>query len=297
MAVQVRARLRSATPVAVFYIFLWASAYVPSKVASSEANPHWFLVVRFATAGVLLAAIALVMRRPFPRTARDWAVCALYGILANGAYLGLTYLALKHLSSGMGAIVASTTPLVLALVAPKLLGEKLGVWKAVGLLIGFVGVVWIVVARSGTGTAAPLDVALAFAGVCSSVASTIVFKRAGFGNDPKFDLLALNAIALFAAALVLVPVAYLTAGVGPIVVTRELVLAFAYLVVVISLGASLIWFWLLARGEASRVSAFFYLTPAFGLVLSAIFLHERIDVQDAIGLVAIAAGIAIVQRA
>jgi drug/metabolite transporter (DMT)-like permease len=285
-----------ATPLAVFYIFLWASAYVPSKIASTQANPHWFLVFRFGAAGLLLAAIALLTRRPFPRTPRDIGLCALYGILANGAYLGLTYLALKHLSSGMGAIIASTTPLALALVAPKLLGERLGFWKAVGLVLGFAGVVWIVLARSGTGTAALTDVALAGAGVCASVASTIVFKRSGFGTNPRFDLFALNAIALLAAGLVLVPVAYFTVGTGPIVITRELVYAFAYLVVIISIGASLIWFRLLAMGEASRVSAFFYLTPAFGLVLSAILLHEPITPQDAVGLVAIAAGIAIVQR-
>jgi drug/metabolite transporter (DMT)-like permease len=157
--------------------------------------------------------------------------------------------------------------------------------------------VWIVLARSGTGTAALSDVALAFGGVCASVASTIVFKRAGFGTDARYDLVSLNAIALIASGLILVPVAYFTVGVGGVVVTRDLLIAFAYLVVVISIGASLIWFRLLAMGEASRVSAFFYLTPAFGLVLSAILLHEPIGAQDAVGLVAIAAGIAIVQRA
>ncbi len=282
-----------ATPLAVFYIFLWASAYVPSKVASIEANPLWFLVARFSTAGLVLGAIAIALRRPFPQTIRGWGVAALLGILANAAYLALTYEALRHLSSGMGAIVASTNPLVLSLVAPALLGEKLGLWKAIGLAAGFLGVVWIVLARSGTGTAMPADVALAFGGVCASVASTVLFKRAGI----REDLLALNAVALVAAGLVLVPVALLTAGIGPIVLTRELVLAFAYLVVVVSVGASLLWFWLLGSGEASRVSAFYFLTPAFGLAISAVLLHERLDVADLGGLAAIAAGIAIVQRA
>ena len=62
-------------------------------------------------------------------------------------------------------------------------------------------------------------------------------------------------------------------------------------------GATLLWFWLLTHGEASRVSAYYYLTPAFGLALSALLLHERIGAHDLAGLVAIAAGIALVQRA
>ena len=65
---------------------------------------------------------------------------------------------------------------------------------------------------------------------------------------------------------------------------------------VVSVGASLLWCWLLSRGEASRVSAYYYLTPVFGLALSALLLHERIEAHDIAGLVAIAGGIALVQR-
>jgi drug/metabolite transporter (DMT)-like permease len=279
--------------IAIFYIFLWASAYVPSKIASIHSDPLWFLVARFATAGAVLALLAVVMREPFPKTGRGWAVAAGIGVLANALYLGLTYTALKHLSSGMGAIVASTNPLVLALVAPRVLGEKLTRSKALGLALGFGGVIAIVFARSGTGTATPLDVLLAFAGVCASVASTILYKRAG----TKESLVAINAVQLGAASLVLVPVAALTVGFPHVALSTELVASFVYLVLVLSVGASLIWFWLLTHGEASRVSAFYYLTPAFGLALAALLLHEPVGAHDLVGLVAIAGGIALVQRA
>jgi len=53
---------------------------------------------------------------------------------------------------------------------------------------------------------------------------------------------------------------------------------------------------LLSKGEASRVSAYYYLTPAFGLALSALLLHEPVEAHDVVGLVAIAGGIALVQR-
>ncbi len=279
--------------VAIVYIFLWASAYVPSKIASVESSPLWFLVVRFTTAGLVMAAIAVALRHRFPSTARGWAIAAVLGVLANSLYLGLTYTALHHLSSGMGAIVASTNPLVLALVAPRLLGERLTRTKSLGLALGFGGVVAIVLARSGTGSAAPRDVLLAFLGVCASVASTLVYKRFSTRESP----VAINAIQLVVAGIALVPVAWLTAGLPAAHVTPELAWAFAYLVVVLSVGASLMWFWLLTHGEASRVSAFYYLTPAFGLALAALVLHETVRPHDLIGLVAIAGGIVLVQRA
>ncbi len=288
-----RARGPLGAAIAIFYIFLWASAYVPSKVASVESEPLWFLAIRFFTAGAILTAVALALRQPFPRTRRGWLVGIVVGILANALYLGFTYTALRHLSSGMGAIVASTNPLVLALVAPRLLGEPLTARKALGLTLGFGGVVAIVLARSGSSGAAPFDVVLAFAGVCASVASTVLYKLAG----TRESLVALTAVQLLAAGCVLAPVALVASGLPHAHVTAALAASFVYLVLVLSVGASLIWFWLLTHGEASRVSAFYYLTPAFGLALAALLLKEPVGPHDLIGLAAIAAGITLVQRA
>ena len=289
----VRAQGPVGVAIAIFFIFLWASAYVPSKIASVESDALWFLAVRFVTAGAILALLARIFGNVFPRTLREWLVAGGLGILANAFYLGLTYTALRHLSSGMAAIVASTNPLVLGLVAPKILGEKLTTPKAFGLALGFGGVIAVVLARGGSASAAPRDVLLAFLGVCASVASTLLYKRAGTGTS----LLAMNAIQLVVAGLVLVPVAFLTVGAPHAHVTPELIESFAYLVLVLSVGASLIWFWLLSHGEASRVSAFYYLTPVFGLALAALILHEPVHASDLVGLAAIAGGIALVQRA
>jgi drug/metabolite transporter (DMT)-like permease len=160
-------------------------------------------------------------------------------------------------------------------------------------VLGFGGVVWIVLGRSGTQTALPPDVALAFGGVLASVASTVLFKRYGLGES----LLALSAVQLVIAGIIMIPAAWLISGPPVVVLTPALVLSFAYLVLVLSVGATLIWFWLLTHGEASRVSAYYYLTPAFGLALGALLLGERVGVRDVAGLAAIAGGIALVQRA
>jgi len=290
--------VKGATPgvaaaIAIFYIFLWASAYVPSKIAAVETQPLWFLAARFLVAGLILAALAVALRKPVPESRQGWLVACVLGVFANALYLGLTYTAMQRLSAGMAALVASTNPLVLALLAPRFLGEPLTRWKAIGLVVGFGGVVFVIVARHGTPAALPFDAGLAFCGVLSSVASTLLYKR--FAVDQS--LVAINAIQLCVAALVTIPVALLVYGAPVVVVTSELTASFVYLVLVLSVGASLIWFWLLRHGEASRVSAYYYLTPIFGLGLAALLLHEPLGLSDLVGLVAIAAGIALVQRA
>ncbi len=283
------------TAAALLFCILWASAYVPSKIGSTFVPPYWFLAVRFAIAGAIMTVLAFALRRPFPATARAWAGCAVLGIFTNAGYLGLTYTALSHgLASGVGAIVASTNPLILAVVGPWLLRERLTRLKAAGMLLGFGGVLAIVLARGGGAAAAPGDVLLAVAGVCASVISTILFKRAG----GESDLFALNSIGLCASALVMLPLALVFEGALPIAgfAFPEVQAAMAYLVLIVSIGVSLLWFWLLTHGEASRVSAYYFLTPAFGLAFGALLLHEQFHPSDLIGLVAIAAGIILVQR-
>ncbi|HEY1298329.1 MAG TPA: EamA family transporter [Chloroflexota bacterium] len=119
------------------------------------------------------------MRRPFPARRDDWIAYATLGVFANAAYLGFTYAALgSGLAAGIASIVASTNPLILALVAPRLLGESLTVRKVLGLLLGFGGVLFVVLARTGMETARPLEIVLALTGVVANVASTVLFKRA-----------------------------------------------------------------------------------------------------------------------
>jgi drug/metabolite transporter (DMT)-like permease len=253
----------------------------------------WFLVLRFLAAGLLIAAVALFLGRPFPRRASQWLVYAAVGVLANAAYLGLTYTAFNRgLGAGIGSIVASTNPLILALVAPRLLNEPLSWLKALGLALGFGGVVGVTLARTGSTSSRPSEVGLAFVGVVSNVASTILFKRARGSSD----LLAINAIQLVAAGLSLIPVALLLEPSPAVQIGPELIASFVYLVAVLSVGASLLWFWLLSHGAASRVSAFYFLTPIFGLAFGALLLGESIGPGDMVGLVAVALGILLVQR-
>jgi drug/metabolite transporter (DMT)-like permease len=261
---------------ALLYVFLWASAYVPSKIGVLDSSPLWFLCVRFAAAGGVTLALALRLGAPLPRNARERTAIAALGICGNALYLGFTYEALRHLASGVGAIVASTNPLVLAIVAPYVLGERLTRLKIAGLLLGFGGVVAVMLARTGSGSANPPDVLLALSGVIASVASTLVFKRFCAG----LDLRVTTSLQLLSASIVVLPCALVFEGAPHVLWSARIVASFAYLVLVISVGASLLWFWLLERGEASRVSAFYFLTPICGLFIAYVLLGEKVGTRD-----------------
>jgi drug/metabolite transporter (DMT)-like permease len=277
---------------AILYVFLWASAFVPSRVLARGAPPLGILSIRFLVAGGVLVLIALALRLPIPRDRGMWLRVLGIGVGSNALYLGLSYVALRHLSAGMGSIIASTNPLILALVAPSLLGEPLTRRKLVGLVLGFSGVLLAMHARAGTQTARLPDVLLSVGGVLAFVFSNILFKRMRERPHP----LVLNGGQLFFAGIALIPAALLLEGVPHIHWTSSLIWSLAYLVLALSVGASMLWFWILQHGEASRVSAYFFLTPVFGLLLGAILLGEQLAPLDALSLLVIATGLWLAAR-
>jgi drug/metabolite transporter (DMT)-like permease len=127
--------------------------------------------------------------------------------------------------------------------------------------------------------------------VISSVASTVVFKKFLVEMDVRMT----TALQLFAAAVAVLPFAILSEGIPHATWGAPLVISFIYLVLALSVGGSFLWFWLLEKGEASRVTAYYFLSPVFGLLVAS-FFGEPLSIRDLGGLVAIAVGISLVQR-
>jgi drug/metabolite transporter (DMT)-like permease len=279
---------------ALFYIVLWGSAFIATKVGVTHSPPLTLLATRFLVAALLMAGLVWVLRLPLPQGWRAWGRIAVFGLLNSGLYLGFNYEALRHLSAGMGSIIAATNPLLLTLVAPFFLRERLTWLRVFGLLLGFGGVVFVMGARLNDAGQldTPLGMLLASLAIICLVAATILYKR----YPPHEHAFVVNAVQLGAAGLALVVPALLFEQPQQAQIDAPLIWSFLYLVLVISIGASLLWFWLLKRGEASVVSSYYFLTPIAGIALAALLLHEPFGLRDALGLVAVASGIALINR-
>jgi drug/metabolite transporter (DMT)-like permease len=287
----VTGRLRY-TLLAFVFTTLWASAFVVVKVALRWSPPLFLMATRFLVAGVLMLAWARATGRPLPRGAAGWLPAVVLGLLNQGLYLGLTALSLQYISAGMGAVLASTNPLMLALVAPWALGERLGPVKVAGLLVSYAGVAGVMWSRLGEDNR-PLGMALALLSVACIVAGTVVFKRLRGSHD----LLVLNGGQVLASGLALIGPSLLWEDLGRVRPGPGFFLTQAYLILAMSVGAMLIWFWLLREGDATRASAWFFLSPVLGLFFGAALLGEPLGLHDFAGAAAVALGIWLVQRA
>jgi drug/metabolite transporter (DMT)-like permease len=270
---------------------LWASSFVAIKMALRDCPPLLLMSSRFLLAAVVLFTSAWVVGVRWPDGWLEWRRIGLLGVLSNALYLGVNALTLQYLDAGVSAVLASTNLLLLALVAPWALGEGLTWTKVVGLVAGGAGVGWVMWSRVEADNH-PAAMAVFLAAVVFIVTATVLFKRWTFVANL---VVVTGGQCLFGGLLLLVPALTLE-SVWDVRVTRDLLIAQAYMVVMVSGVTTLIWLWLLSRGRATRASAYFFLNPVFGLLLGAAVLQERLSTGDLAGAAAVALGIYLVER-
>jgi drug/metabolite transporter (DMT)-like permease len=284
---------RSAVRALPFYIgtycLLWSAAFVASKVAVTYCPPFIVLSVRFLLAGALILAIAGVRRLRWDLSLRDVAIFAVLGIANNALYLGLSYLGLKTISAGLAALIISCNPVLTAVLATMVLGERMNWRKALGLVLGIAGVALIVADRVSLGTDGFTGIVFTLGALVAMVTGTILYKL----WIPRGSLWIGNGIQNAAAGLSLIPFAALSDASG-ITLNWQLAAAFAFLVLFVSIFAYLIWFYLLDAYGATAASAYHFLMPPLGMLFGWLILSEHMAVTDLIGIVPVVIGIYLV---
>ncbi|TPQ41573.1 EamA/RhaT family transporter [Bradyrhizobium guangdongense] len=274
------------------FCLLWSYAFVAGKIGVTHCPPLILLAARFSLAGILILGISAFQRGGWSMSWRDAAMFAVLGIANNALYLGLGYTGLQSVSAGLGGLIVSANPVFTAALAALFLGEGMTWRKAGGLLLGVVGVTFIVWHRLSVGTDSFHGIVFTLASLASIVAGTILFKLFA----PKGSLWLGNGIQNLAAGIVLTPVALTFADVHAIQFTSGLLGAFAFLVLGGSILASLLWFHLLKVCGATVASSYHFLMPPLGMLFAFLVLGEHIEARDLLGIIPVALGIYLVTR-
>lgn len=267
------------TSLALVFCFFWSSAFTANKINLRYASPLWNLAIRCTIAGLLVLVWGWRAQIRWPRGWRPYARLMLFGLFNTTGYMLFTLLGLQQVSAGTAAIIASTHPLLLALVAPIALGERLTRTKLIGVLLGALAVWWVMAVRTGAHDTLP-GMAWIGAGVCSLIAGTLLFKR----YPPSESLLIVNGVQLIASGALLLPLAYLDSSSRHVELTWQLMLGLGYVTLAVNILGMAIWLWLLNTNEASKVSSYYFLTPIIGLALGAVVLGEHFGAREIVGL-------------
>ncbi len=271
------------------FVLLWSTGFIGAKYGLPYAGPFIFLAVRVLIAGIILFIIALAMKMPVAIGASAIGRSAVIGFFLHACYLGGVFYALSvGLSAGVAAVVTSLQPVLVSVLAVKFLGEKLRRVQVLGLLVGLSGVV-LVLGPSFTARIPLSGIVGITVGLIGSTGATLLQKKFGSG----IPLVSGTAYQYVASGAILAVFAFAT-GETSIQWSGTFILAFIWLILVLSVGAVLLLLWLLNNSSAASVSSLLYLIPPATAIEAYFLFGEKVNTQGLLGIGITALGVYLV---
>jgi drug/metabolite transporter (DMT)-like permease len=279
---------------------VWGSSFFFIKVGLTGLSPGQVAWARLVFGALTLAVIVLSRRHPLPRELAVWGHLAVVGVLMCVAPFLLFSWAEQHISSGLASIFNATTPLLTMLIsAVALKSEKITHAGAIGLILGFAGVLVIVGVWRGISLESNLTAQLACLGATSCYGLSFVYLRRFLvkHSSVKHGLvnrgldtptLAFGQVAI--GALIMLALTPVLAS-SPVHASWPVVLSMLALGV---LGTGVAYLWntnIVTAWGASNAVTVTYLTPVIGVVLGVVILGEPLSWNQPVGATLVIAGI------
>lgn len=275
----------------LLFVFLWSTGFIGAKYGLPYAGPLTFLLLRYSALVVLLTMLALICRSRWPGDWRQWLHLGVAGLLIHALYLGGVFVSISQgLPAGVVSLLVGLQPLLTAVFAGVIVGERVSGRQWLGLVLGLSGALLVLSARleGGFGWAGVVPALFALLGMTFG---TLYQKR----FCPHFDWRSGAAIQFGAAWLVTLPAMLLSEG-WQVQWTGEFVFALSWLVLVLSVGAIGLLNHLIRSGSAVNVASLFYLVPPTTVVIAWLLFGETLAPIQLLGLMVAVVGVALVRR-
>jgi drug/metabolite transporter (DMT)-like permease len=277
---------------AAAFVLVWSSGYISGPAAVHAAAPFSVLAWRFVIAALLGAGLALALRRPTRMDRRTLGRVAAVGLVMNALQFGLMYVAFDL---GLGATLASLfhalSPVLTALLAAALLGERVSVLQVGGFVVGVVGV--LLVLGSDLGHAGgPAAVLIGCLSMLTLSLGTLGQRWIG----PGPDLLWSAAVQFAVSAPPMLLLGWTTEGSWPVTDARQAVVAVVLLAVVNSIVGLVLLALLVLRGGSGSAASLFFLSPPVTAVMAWVFLDETLSPTQLLGLLVAVVGVGAATR-
>jgi drug/metabolite transporter (DMT)-like permease len=271
---------------------IWGSTWLAIKLGLRDLPPLTFAGIRFALAGAVLFVIICLSRVSLPRTRREWILLGYTGLLTITINYALVFWGEQYISSGLAALLSATVPLFgLPLAHRYLQAEALTLWKTAGVLLGLFGVAIIFSGELGIGGPIALwaSVGIIVAALATAHAGVLI-KAGGTHIEPAV----LAGVQMVGGCIPLLVVGIALEGSPFRFHWTPLALAcLAYLTIVGSVIAFLMYYWLIRHTEVGRVLMIPLVTPLVAVLFGVLFAGEMVGWHTALGGAAIIGGVAL----
>jgi len=275
----------------LLFVVLWSTGFIGARLGLPHTEPLTFLFVRYAAVVVLMLAIALASRAPWPQGWRAWFHIGVAGLLLHGVYLGGVFIAISlGLPAGVAALVVGVQPLLTAIGAGWLLGETVLRRQWLGLLLGLGGVALVVANKLGSvfGLHAIVPCVIALLAI---TAGTLYQKR----FCPSFDWRS-GAVAQFVPTALATGLCAWLFETGRMDLTGEMVFALVWLVLVLSVGAVSLLNWLIRQSSAVNIASLLYVVPPCTAVVAWALFGESFSQLALAGMALVVGGVYLARK-
>ena len=286
-------KLRSLEDVVVIaapavFVVLWSSGFIGSKAGLPYAEPMTYLSLRMVALVLMLGALVAIARPAWPSRA-----CAMHNVVAgsgvHGLYLGGVFISIDQgLPAGLAALIVALQPILTSTLANRWLGERVALHQWVGLALGLAGV-WLVVQERAGGDATLTGWIAIFIALIGITLGTLYQKRFAGGVDWRIGLL----VQYTASGALFVLAAFLFET-RVVEWTLQFILALGWLVFGLSLGAIWLFYFMIRRSAAMRVTSLFYLTPPVTALMAWLIFDERLAPLALVGMAVCVTGVFLV---
>jgi len=240
---------------------------------------------------LIMAGIALAGGARWPHV-NEAGHSLVAGSLVHGLGLGGVFTAISQgVPAGISALIMGLQPILTSTVANRFMGEKVTRLQWLGLALGLVGVLLVLHDRNIVLAGSVLGWVANFLALIGLTLGTLYQKRYCGGIDWRTG----NLIQ-YAAVGVLFTLGAFAFETREIQWTGELILAMAWLVLVLSIAAVALLYWLIRRSPATGFASLFYLVPAVTALMAFVLFDERLDAVAIAGMIACAAAVLLVNR-
>jgi len=272
------------------FVVLWSSGFVAAKLGLADADPLTLLGLRYAIVTALMAVVVALSWAPWPASRAEALHIAVAGFFMQTVYFGAAWVSMgAGVGAAVNAIIVCTYPVLTALVAGPLLGERVSRRQAAGFALGALGVVLVVANKLALGLGTPAGMAWSFVSLLGITIGTLYQKR----HCPRMDPRTGGVIQFAVGAATTAPLAAILED-GRIAWTAEVIGALVYVSVVISLVSITLLAVMIRRGAMTLVASLFFLVPPTTALFAWAILGEGLAPTALAGMACAATGVALV---
>ncbi|MCM3172819.1 EamA family transporter [Paenibacillus sp. MER 99-2] len=272
---------------------VFGTTFLAIKIGVEAGLPPFMSAgIRFMIAGALMFAWMLMKGRVKLSLLWRKEMLLTGAGLTFGTFAAL-YWAEQYVSSGVGAILSATGPIMIMVMQTVLLRQKTSARIITGCLIGFVGVIFVVMPGVTIG-GSPLwlwgCIVILIGEVCYSAGA--LYSKKVINQFKESDPVAINAVQMMHGGLLLFILSAFTESWNISVINwTPAITSLIYLTVIGSMVGHSLFYWIMSRTNPLFPATWLYISPPIAVVLGAIVYNEHVSWMTWIGVVLIVSGL------